>query len=62
MGSRYRPLLSYASVVWIKSAETTKHIDALKKIQRRGMTMTLNAMISTLTLGIEVIIYIKKNQ
>ena len=53
------PTLTYASIVWIKSSDNVKHINALRKIQRRGLTMTLNAMRSTPTMGMEVMLDIR---
>ena len=45
--------------MWLNGSQTTKHIDALQKIQRRAMTMTLNSMRSTPTQGMEIIMDIR---
>ena len=54
--SLVRPVMSYASLVWIKSTDIDSHMSILERIQRRGCLSVLNAMHSTPTAGMEVML------
>ena len=53
------PIITYGSIVWLKSANKTSHMKQLGKIQRRCCLATLNTMRSTPTAGMEVIMNIR---
>ena len=57
--SLIRPIMSYSCFVWINSINKVTHIDRLQKVQRQGCLATLNAMKSTPTAGMEVILDIR---
>ena len=51
-----RPILSYACPVWINAINKTTNSKKLERIQRRACMATLNAIHSTPTAGMEVMI------
>ena len=51
-----RPIISYASIIWIKGITVNGHLHLLEKVQRRACLSILNAMPSTPTAGMEVIL------
>ena len=57
--SLVRPVLTYASMIWIKSTYIKAHMDILTKVQRRGCLSILNAMSSTPTAGMEIMLDIQ---
>ena len=51
-----RPVLAYGCLSWIKSTEVQSHMDQFKRVQRRACLATLNALNSTPTDGMEVML------
>ena len=54
--SLVRPILTYGCLVWLNSAYKTTHIKKLEKVQRRGCLASLNAMKTTATQAMEIIL------
>ena len=54
--SLIRPIIAYGSIVWIKALTQVTKVKKLEQVQRRACLATLNAMTSTPTAGMEVII------
>ena len=48
-----RPIMTYSSLVWIKSTDIVSHMSILEKVQRLACLGILNAMRSTPTAGME---------
>ena len=57
--SLVRPIMTYASVIWIKNTLTESNYKKLKRVQRLGCLSTLNAMHTTPTAGMELILNIR---
>ena len=51
-----RPIVSYGGLVWGKCLETLENMEMLNKLQRKGCLSILNALKSTPTEGMEIII------
>ena len=51
-----RPILGYGNIVWLPGLETTKNVNELKKVQRKGCLSTLRPLNSTPTDGMELIL------
>ena len=60
--SLVRPILSYGSIVWLKSTVQKSLIQRIERVQRKGCLSILNAMRSTPTAGMEIIIGIRPIQ
>ena len=54
--SLVRPIMTYASFIWIKSTEVKLHMKIVRKVQRRGCLSILNAMHTTPTAGMEIML------
>ena len=57
--SLVRPIITYASFAWINSTNKVTHVRKLQRVQRQGCVATLNAMRTTPTAGMEVILGIR---
>ena len=57
--SLVRPILTYGCLVWLNCAYKPTHIKRLEKVQRRGCLASLNAMRTTATQALEVILNIR---
>ena len=57
--SLVRPILTYGCLVWLNSAYKSSHIKKLERVQRRGCLATLNAMKTTATQAMEIIVNLK---
>ena len=57
--SLVRPIMTYASMIWVKSTYIKSHMDIITKVQRRGCLSVLNAMSSTPTVGMEIMLGIQ---
>ena len=57
--SLIRPIISYSSLTWINSTTKSTHMKKLARVQRQGCLATLNAMKTTPTAGMEVILDIR---
>ena len=57
--SLVRPIMTYASVIWLKNTLTESNFRKLKRVQRLGCLSALNAMHTTPTAGMEVILNIR---
>ena len=57
--SLVRPIMTYASMIWIKSTYIKSHMDILTKEQRRGCLSILNVMSSTPTVGMKIMLGIE---
>ena len=54
-----RPIMSYGSLIWIKGAMTKGQVKLLEQVQRKACLMTLNAMPSTPTASMQIILNIE---
>ena len=54
--SLIRPIMAYASLVWIRSTEIKSHKTILNKVQRKGCMAVLNAMHTTPTAAMELML------
>lgn len=57
--SLVRPIMTYSCFTWINSTNKSTHMKKLGKVQRQGCLATLNAMKTTPTAGMEVILGIR---
>ena len=57
--SLVRPILTYGCLVWLNSAYKPSHSKKLERVQRKGCLAALNAMRTTATQALEVILDIK---
>ena len=57
--SLIRPILSYGSMIWLKGTTQTSKLNPLVKIQRRACLATLNAMRTTPTASMELLLDIQ---
>ena len=60
--SLVRPILTYASTVWVKATLIESNYKKLELVQRLGCLSILNAMHTTPTAGMEVILNIRPIQ
>ena len=51
-----RPVLTYGCLVWIRSTNITSHMNHVEKVQRRANVSTLNALHTTPSDGMEVML------
>ena len=54
-----RPIISYASLIWLKGTMINSQLKLLERVQRKACLTILNAMTSTPTAGMEVILNIE---